>query len=630
MINFQPQEELASNFPSPHEKLSVNFLLQEKLATDFPSHEELTTDFLSSQEELTTKISSQEELATKFKFRILDKLSKDPEKYNWEYIYELYVRYMQSVEDKKNNILWKDQKNISPKWVIQKLSNDFRKKYWVKNHSISYENYRNVMMNLSTITDWYNTEDGQIRWLVDNKLDINLWVFFNVIPAEVKGKMTMWTYMSIPLKVAIEVREKLKTITDWYNTEDGQIRWLVDNKLDINLWAFNSIIPKEVKDIMTEWKYMNLPLKLAIEVREKLKTITDWYNTEDGQIRWLVDNNLVINLWHFFSIIPKEVKDKMTEWQMINIPLEVSIGVREKLKTITDWYNTEDGQIRWLVDNKLDINLWHFYSVIPKEVNDKMTAWEVMMLPLQLAIEVREKLKSITDWYNTEDGQIRWLEDNKLDINLWYFFSILPKEVKDKMTMWEKMDTPLKATVDIREKLKTITDWYNTEDGQIRWLLDNEYNIHLWSFNSIIPNEVKDKMTMWQKINVPLKIAIEVREKLKTITDWYNTEDGQIRWLVDNKYNIHLWAFNSIIPKEVKDIMTEWKYMNSPLKIAIDIREKLQLWSKNITEDAHIQYLNLLNFYRQKPKEGKDKAIEWENIGIPFIDTKEKYKKSLN
>jgi hypothetical protein len=42
---------------------------------------------------------------------------------------------------------------------------------------------------------------------------------------------------------------------------------------------------------MNNWNVMNLPLKLAKEVRAKLKEIEiGKYNIEDGQIRWLEDN----------------------------------------------------------------------------------------------------------------------------------------------------------------------------------------------------------------------------------------------------------------------------------------------------------------------------------------------------
>jgi hypothetical protein len=42
---------------------------------------------------------------------------------------------------------------------------------------------------------------------------------------------------------------------------------------------------------MTSWNRMNLPLKLAKEVRAKLKEIyIGKYNIEDGQIMWLEDN----------------------------------------------------------------------------------------------------------------------------------------------------------------------------------------------------------------------------------------------------------------------------------------------------------------------------------------------------
>jgi hypothetical protein len=104
--------------------------------------------------------------------------------------------------------------------------------------------------------------------------------------------MTSWNKMDLPLKLAKEVRAKLKEIEiGKYNTEDGQIMWLEDHLYDINLLQFYSIVPKEIKEKMTSWNKMNLPLKLAKEVRAKLKKIEiEKYNIEDGQIMWLEDN----------------------------------------------------------------------------------------------------------------------------------------------------------------------------------------------------------------------------------------------------------------------------------------------------------------------------------------------------
>ena len=47
-------------------------------------------------------------------------------------------------------------------------------------------------------------------------------------------------------------------------------------------------------------------------------------------------------------------------------------------------------------------------------------------------------------------------------------------------------------------------------------------------------------MTEWKRMNLPLKQAVDIRNKLINIDESYNTEDGQIHWLEDNKYEIHL------------------------------------------------------------------------------------------
>ncbi len=322
---------------------------------------------------------------------------------------------------------------------------------------------------------------------------------------------------------------------------------------------------------MDNWQSMDIPLKNTIKLRDELLRIDTSYNTEDGQIRWLTDNGYNdTHLGSFWSIIPSEVKSQMDNWQSMDIPLKNTIKLRDELLRIDTSYNTEDGQIRWLTDNNYhDVNLGSFWSIIPSEVKSQMNNWQKMDMPLQDTIKLRDELLRIDTSYNTEDGQIRWLTDNGYnDTHLGSFWSIIPSEVKSQMDNWQSMDIPLKNTIKLRDELLRIDTSYNTEDGQIRWLTDNDYHdINLGSFWSIIPSEVKSQMYNWQKMNIPLQNAIEIRKKLINIDTSYNTEDGQIRWLTDNGYHdINLGSFWSIIPSEVKAQMNNWKLMNMPLQ----------------------------------------------------------------
>jgi len=47
-----------------------------------------------------------------------------------------------------------------------------------------------------------------------------------------------------------------------------------------------------------------------------------------------------------------------------------------------------------------------------------MNKWRIMNLKFETVVEIRKKLESISDSYNTEDGQIRWLEDHGYEIDL--------------------------------------------------------------------------------------------------------------------------------------------------------------------------------------------------------------------
>jgi hypothetical protein len=59
-----------------------------------------------------------------------------------------------------------------------------------------------------------------------------------------------------------------KKLRDVYNTENGQIRWLRDNDLHLNLYNFRSIIPRKIKQYVRNWKAINLPYEDAIKKYE--------------------------------------------------------------------------------------------------------------------------------------------------------------------------------------------------------------------------------------------------------------------------------------------------------------------------------------------------------------------------
>jgi len=539
----------------------------------------------------------------------------------------LFIRYVGRYRDHFYKALG-ETSYISPVGIWNKLSSEFKKN--IKIPRVRYDVLRQIWYKLLKIDNSYNTEDGQIRWLLDNGFNINLGQFWSVIPSEVSTRMDQWQRMNLPLKVAKDVRRKLQSMDNSYNTEDGQIRWLLDNEFDIHLGQFWSVIPSEIHTRMYKWQSMNLPLEVTKDIRKKLQSIDNSYNSEDGQIRWLVDNRFDIHLGHFWGVIPGEIRRIMDKWQKMNLSLEEAKDIRKKLQSIGNSYNTEDGQIRWLQDNEFDINLGHFWSIIPDEIRRRMDKWQKMNLPLEVTKDVRKKLKGIDNSYNTEDGQIRWLEDNNININLGQFWSVIQDEVCKEMDQWQNMNLPLEVAKDVRKKLQSIDNSYNTEDGQIRWLEDNKFDINLSHFWSVIPSEIRTKMDKWKKMDLPLEITKDVRKKLENINNSYNTEDGQIRWLEEKEYDIHLGHFWSVITGKVLTRMDKWQRMNLPLEVTKDVRKKLKdIDNSYNAEDGQIRWLedngfviNLSHFWSVIPSEVLTRMDKWQYISLPLEKAK--------
>ncbi len=386
------------------------------------------------------------------------------------------------------------------------------------------------------------------------------------------------------------------------------------------------------------------------------------YNTEDGVLRLIEDGKIKeMNLWHLWSIIPKEIKANMTNWSYINLPYNIWKETRETLlKMNKDWdlkeYNTEDGILRLIEDGKIkEMNLWNLWGIIPWKIRKSMTNWSCINLPYKTWKETRETLlKMNKDWdlkeYNTEDGMLRLIEDGKIrEMNLWNLWSIIPQEVKSSMSEWKKINLPYKTWKETRETLlKMNKDWdlkeYNTEDGVLRLIKDGKIKeMHLWQLWSIIPWKIRKSMTNWSCINLSYKIAKEIRETLlKMNKDWdlkeYNTEDGMLRLIEDGKIkDMNLWQLWSIIPQEVKSSMSEWKKIDLSYKTWKDTREILLKMNKDwdlkeyniedgvlrLIEDGKIRETHLWNLWSIIPQEVKSSMNEWKKINLPYKTTKD-------
>jgi len=117
---------------------------------------------------------------------------------------------------------------------------------------------------------------------------------------------------------AVEIRRELGQIDDSYNTEDGEFRWLIDHGFsDVNLSVFWTLVPHKLKERMTEWRYMSPSPEKASLVYAAAKDVDLSYNTTDGMARWLKDSKIseAATLQQIMYVLPKETKRRMTEWQ---------------------------------------------------------------------------------------------------------------------------------------------------------------------------------------------------------------------------------------------------------------------------------------------------------------------------
>lgn len=367
----------------------------------------------------------------------------------------------------------------------------------------------------------------------------------------------------------------------------------------------NRRMPEDLRGVIT---MTGLTLKDAKRLRAEVWSADDSYNTEDGFIRWLLDHDYKnIDLPAAFSAVPRKVKERMTDWRQMSFTLEKTIEVRSALENIDDSYNTPDGLTRWMEDNFPDLHPHLLRTVIPDEVKERMSEWHMLAMGrYDDAPEIAEKFmqalgrRTDTDYpekYRGTEGGIlflryysRFRRSNRFFSPRYLFERELPEKLKEQI---RTPDVPYKDILEMRRRLTTVDDSYNTEDGQIRWLLDNGLShVTLDKLWTVIPQKIRERMTKWRRMVMNPNKTQEIRHKLESIDSSYNTADGQIRWLEDSGFTDTSPAlFWKVIPMNVRVRMTEWRQLPYTLADAKDfikrgarIRETLR--QKYILDDS--------------------------------------------
>ena len=349
----------------------------------------------------------------------------------------------------------------------------------------------------------YNTEEWQIRWLVDNNFNIHLAKFWILIPKNIKLKTSNWTYMNTSLKLAIKIRKKLKYINiEKYNKENWQIEWLIDNNFNINLAQFNTIVPKNIKLKMYNWKNIRAPLKLTIIIREKLENINvKKYNTYDWQDRWLKDNNLKISLTQFWIMIPKHIRRKMTNWERINLS-------RKKAEKLFKTYNDIKLYLSWKTDSKIIQRITNILSKLYFLDFDKLKNY------IDSAIQNSD---FFIDELRINSSIINWYKDlYSFTDQIWIprISWIIILKLKSRNIRWIK---------------RLSTNWYISDDSWINF--EQKCNNYEYSIKATQEDEsctLKDIIFDFI-LHHKDEITIEEQILLKRITSWNDVKDNDYK-----------------------------------------------------------------------------------------------------
>ena len=153
-------------------------------------------------------------------------------------------------------------------------------------------------------------------------------------------------------------------------------------KMPIGMWSVRQELRyPDGPDVM----FPEMPYKDIIRIRREIVKVDDSYNTEDGQIRWLIDHNFgQVSLLDFLHLVPPSVRSRMKNWRSMSDMRADKAGKIFSALTdanqaeLLEKYNTLDGRARWLRDNGFaGTNLALFRQITPQRINKLMTRWEV-------------------------------------------------------------------------------------------------------------------------------------------------------------------------------------------------------------------------------------------------------------
>lgn len=142
------------------------------------------------------------------------------------------------------------------------------------------------------------------------------------------------------------------------------------------------------RDILIYRKFLQIlsPRKLSTpqEYEQMIRMIQNKYNSKEGFIMWMkehLSDDPDFSFSHPSQIIPRKVRKIMSTWKYTGWTLRETESIREKMHQLLinnelgAWCNTEEGLLKWMQENNIAMMIIHFWKIIPTEVRQKMNKW---------------------------------------------------------------------------------------------------------------------------------------------------------------------------------------------------------------------------------------------------------------
>lgn len=477
-----------------------------------------------------------------------------------------------------------------------RFKREMHNKYKVTNQA--YDQNSDFIQDVSKLYDErvYSHFGSEIDRVIYNHIWYKLleWLWYRVSARNwrkdhaVTSEYPWFSKKVIRINKKIRRRVYLKIRKDWmlgildkYQWVEWMARYIQqhineDNRPDIEIGNYHTLLPKEVLDDRYIWRIkIQQTAKKILEIHHSEDRHIDiWeypeYKFEIGMAHYILDKGMDDKASYRF---PKKIRKRMSRPSENKIKPSRIIDIHDKV--IKDYNNgfLENWRYKnvwWLalyIKDQIeqntfpDLSIATLYRFFPQVVKHDRYQWRISInLNAEKVIDIQKSINNdYKTWIFTQEiykwnaGFARYcISKNYPNLTLTSYIQSIPEHIKNKLSI-SHVSLPIQRICAIEKKI--------VEDHE-SWILHKKYSSILWmikyidslkdkvpmiqSFYSLLPDSIKND-SLLSRDNLQIKIIDAKKIIFMLESQWYEKSDFNIfykrviRYIGRNKWKIPYW-----------------------------------------------------------------------------------------